>query len=170
MFYQYGYKHIIEEPTYPINYDKNKSLIDLVFIFNKEKIISKYLVPNLTETMRSQRINIVCNFEKFKYEKFINRYKITDNTIQKLNEQIAKTDWEAMRDNNSGINEIYRKIISKLQTLIKRNIPTVKVRVSRKYPKNVRKLISKIRKDFRKYRKSCEQKYLESYMNLILKP
>jgi phosphorylcholine metabolism protein LicD len=71
-----------------------------------------------------------------------------------------------MRDNNSGINEIYRKMISKLQTLIKRNIPTVKVRVSRKYPKNVRKLISKERKVCRKYRKSCEQKYLESYVNL----
>jgi hypothetical protein len=54
-----------------------------------------------------------------------------------------------MRDNNSGINEIYRKMISKLQTLIKRNIPTVKVRVSRKYPKNVRKLISNNRKVFR---------------------
>jgi hypothetical protein len=44
MFYQYGYEQIIEEPTYPINYDENKSLIDLVFISNKEKIISKYLI------------------------------------------------------------------------------------------------------------------------------
>ncbi len=145
MFYQYGYEQIIEEPTYPINYDRNKSLIDLVFMSNKEKIISKYLVPNLTETCDHNAINIVCNFEKLKFEKFINRYKITDNTIQKLNEEIANTDWEAMKDNNSGINEIYRKMISTLQTLIKRNIPTVKVRVSRKYPKNVRKLISKKR-------------------------
>ncbi len=84
-------------------------LNNLVFISNKEKIISKYLVPNLTETCDHNAINIVCNFEKF-----INRYKITDNTIQKLDEEIANTDWEAMRDNNSGINETYRKMISKL--------------------------------------------------------
>ncbi len=30
--------------TYPINFYKNKSLIDLVFISNKEKIISKYYI------------------------------------------------------------------------------------------------------------------------------
>jgi DNA repair ATPase RecN len=103
----------------------------------------------MTETCDLNIINIVCNFEKF-----IKRYKITDNTIQKLNEEIANVNWAAIKYNKSGINEIYRKMLSKLQTLIKMNIKTVKV-------ENTLKLLEKslLRK----------AKFLENILNLVNK-
>ena len=169
----YGYEQLVYTHTYPINNDcySENSLIDLMLTNCKEIFKNINVTYNIAPTCDHFAVAAKLNLNLFVEKNNVKRVPIFDDRFyQSLNDKLQAYNWEQLLDKNSidvSFSEILEKILFCYNEVIE--YKEITLRDKSYISRDIKKLIIKKRKFYRKYRETGENKYYNKFMKVYYK-
>ena len=160
---------LTSEPTH-FKPNCRPSLIDLVLTNNNEIIAAPSHMPPIGKSHHSILINTISYHKENDSTQAVKvkKYQVSKGNYAAINKELSQVNWEEELDNDTDVNEAWRKISSRIKDLRDQHIPSIYINtVRKKKPKPLNKsllhLIREKRWYYKRYKKCRNQTNYQKY-------